>query len=458
MVNGRKPRRGKAMAVEGGVVEEGAPRQVPAKAVVAVVIGNWLEFYDFVVYTFFALMISQAFFPPELMSGSEEQKQFMSLLAALATFWAGFVTRPIGALVIGAYADRAGRKAAMTLTIMLMALGTAIVALTPAYSVIGIWAPVLLVFGRLIQGFSCGGEVGPATSYLLETAPANRRAALTAWQGTSQQFAGVAGTGLGLILAASLSREDLYDWGWRIPFLVGLLILPVGIYIRSVLPETMDKHEAHESSAAVLSALFSQHWWSIVLGILIIVGPTISTYVSGYMTTYVIRTLGLPADIGMLVTLVGYIAAIAGIPLGAWAADRFGIKVSILVPRIIFVLVVFQAFVLITAKGVSVETLLGVNIVLNFLLALSYGGLYVILTEAFPKAVRSSGLSIAYAVSVTVFGGSTQLVVTWLMQQLNDPLVPAWYQMGANILSIIAVLLIATPRNVRTAPVGEAAG
>ena len=446
------------MAVEGGVAEEDPSRQVPARAVIAVVIGNWLEFYDFVVFTFFALMISQAFFPPELMSGSEEQKQFLSLLAALATFWAGFITRPIGALVIGAYADRAGRKAAMTLTIMLMALGTAIVALTPAYSVIGIWAPVLLVFGRLIQGFSCGGEVGPATSYLLETAPPNRRAALTAWQGTSQQFAGVAGTGLGLFLAASLSKEDLYDWGWRIPFLVGLLILPVGIYIRSVLPETMDKHEAHESSAAVLSALFSQHWWSIVLGILIIVGPTISTYVSGYMTTYVIRTLGLPADVGMLVTLVGYIAAIAGIPIGAWIADRIGVKVSILVPRIIFVLVVFQAFVLITAKGVSVETLLGVNIVLNFLLAMSYGGLYVLLTEAFPKAVRSSGLSIAYAVSVTVFGGSTQLVVTWLMQQLNDPLVPAWYQVGANVLSIIAVLLIASRRNARPAAVGAAAG
>lgn len=446
------------MAVEGGVAEEGPPRRVPARAVVAVVIGNWLEFYDFVVFTFFALMISQAFFPPELMSGSEEEKQFLSLLAALATFWAGFLTRPIGALVIGAYADRAGRKAAMTLTILLMALGTAIVALTPAYSVIGIWAPALLVFGRLIQGFSCGGEVGPATSYLLETAPPNRRAALTAWQGTSQQFAGVAGTGLGLILAASLSKEDLYDWGWRIPFLVGLLILPVGIYIRSVLPETMDKHEAHETSTAVLSALFSRHWRSIVLGVLIIVGPTISTYVSGYMTTYVIRTLKLPADIGMLVTFVGYVAAIAGIPLGAWAADRFGIKVSILVPRIIFLLVVFQAFVLITAKGVSVEVLLGVSIVLNFLLALSYGGLYVLLTEAFPKAVRSSGLSIAYAVSVTVFGGSTQLVVTWLMEQLNDPLVPAWYQMGANILSIIAVLLIATRRDVRPVVLGQAVG
>jgi MFS family permease len=447
-------------AVVGETTTDEAPARVPAKAVIAVVIGNWLEFYDFIVFTFFAVMISRAFFPPELMSagGADEEKQFYSLLAALATFWAGFLTRPIGALVIGAYADRAGRKAAMTLTIMLMTVGTAVVAFTPSYASIGIAAPILLVFGRLIQGFSCGGEVGPATSYLLESAPANRRAALTAWQGTSQQFAGVAGTGLGLILAASLSEADLYDWGWRIPFFVGLLIMPVGIYIRRVLPETIGSHEAHESGVAVITALFSKHWWSIVLVILCIVGPTISTYVSGYMTTYAIRTLGLPADIGMLAAMVGYIAAIAGIPLGAWVADRFGLKVSILVPRLIFVLVVFQAFVLITAPGASIETLLGVNIVLNFLLALSYGGLYALMTEAFPKAVRSSGLSIAYAVSVTVFGGSTQLIVTWLIEKLHDPLVPAWYQVGANILSIIAVLLITSRGRVQPVVEAEAPG
>ena len=140
---------------------------------------------------------------------------------------------------------RAGRKAAMTLTIGLMALGTGLVALTPGYAQIGWAAPAILIFARLIQGFSCGGEVGPATTYLLEAAPANQRAALTSWQGISQQFAGIMGAGFGLILAATLSREDLYDWGWRVPFLVGILIGPIGLYIRRVLPETMEKHEAH---------------------------------------------------------------------------------------------------------------------------------------------------------------------------------------------------------------------
>lgn len=437
---------------------EGTPN-IPPRAIIAVVIGNWLEFYDFIIFSFFAVMISQAFFPPEVIGGgSEQERQFYSLLAALATFWAGFMTRPIGAFVIGAYADYAGRKAAMTLTIMLMALGTAVVALTPSYAAIGVAAPILLIVGRLVQGFSCGGEVGPATSYLLESAPPDRRASLTAWQGISQQFAGVAGTGFGLVLATSLTQEQLYDWGWRIPFLVGILIGPVGLYIRRVLPETIDKHEAHESSLAVLGNLFAKHWWPVLLGILCIVGPTISTYVSGYMTTYAIRTLQLPADVGMMTTMVGYVASIAGIPLGAWAADRFGLKVSILVPRVLFLLVVFQAFVLITAPGASVETLLLVNIGLNFLLALSYGGLYALLTQAFPKSVRSSGLSIAYAISVTVFGGSTQLIIAWLIETLGDPLVPAWYQVGANILSIVAVLLVGTREAVRAPVEAEAPG
>jgi len=438
----------------------GAASKIPPRAVIAVVIGNWLEFYDFIAFSFFAVMISQAFFPPELIkeAGGGDGSPFLSLLAALATFWAGFMTRPIGAFFIGAYADHAGRRAAMTLTILLMAMGTAVVALTPSYAQIGIAAPILLVVGRLIQGFSCGGEVGPATSYLLESAEPHQRAALTAWQGTSQQFAGVAGTGIGLFLAATLTQEQLYEWGWRVPFFIGIVIGPIGLYIRRVLPETVEKHESHANSAAVIATLFSNHSSSILLAILCIVGPTISTYVSGYMTTFAITTLKLPADVGMLATMVGYTSAIAGIPLGAWVADRFGFKTSILVPRIVFVLIVYQAYLMMTAPGASVETLLIVNIVLNFLLAMSYGGLYALLTEAFPKSVRSAGLSIAYAISVTVFGGSTQLVIAWLIETLKDPLVPAWYQIGANILSILAILLITARREPKAVVEAEAPG
>jgi MFS family permease len=417
---------------------------IPQRAVFAVALGNFLEFYDFIVYTFFAVMIGRAFFPGEAIAAGlpPGQADFLSLLASVGTFGAGFVTRPIGAAVIGAYADRAGRKAAMTLTIGLMALGTGMIALTPGYAQIGIWAPVLLVTARLIQGFSCGGEVGPATTYLLEAAPSNRLASMTAWQGITQQFAGALGAGLGLYLAVTLSEADLYEWGWRVPFLAGLLIGPVGLYIRQSLPETLDRGEAHESGIAVLRHLFARNALGVLLAVLCIVGPTVSTYVSSYMTTYAIKTLHQTPQVAMYVTFCGYIVAIAGVPIGAWIADRYGVRLSVLVPRIAFCLAVYPAYEVLTSPGVTVQTLLGINVGLNFMLALSYGGLYVLITQVFPKAVRSSGLSIAYAISVTVFGGTTQFIVTWLIGNLNDAMVPAWYQIGANVISILAVLLI----------------
>jgi MFS family permease len=199
------------------------------------------------------------------------------LLSALATFGVGFFTRPLGAAVIGAYSDRAGRRAALTLTLMLMALGSGLVGLTPSYAQIGLAAPIILVVARLIQGFSCGGEVGPATTYLLESAPPDKRAALTAWQGYSQQLAAIMGSLVGVILTATLSREQLYDWGWRIPFILGVFIAPVGLYIRRQLPETIETHERHESGTAVLANLMRHHWRAVVFGMLIICGGTISS-------------------------------------------------------------------------------------------------------------------------------------------------------------------------------------
>lgn len=408
--------------------------KIPPRALIAVVIGNWLEFYDYIVYTFFSVQIGMTFFP-----GNDIM---MSLFLAGLVFWSGFFTRPLGAAIIGAYSDRAGRRAAMSLTIMLMALGTGMIALTPGYAEIGVWAPILLVSARLIQGFSCGGEVGPATTYLLEAASPKERAAYTAWQGISQQFAGIMGSGLGLILAANLSTEDLNGWGWRVPFFIGIIIGPIGLYIRRALPETIEKAEAHESGVAVLKHLFRHHTPAIVLGVMCIIGPTVSTYVSANMTNYAITTLKLPNAAAQFTTLCGYIAALAGFPIGAWFADRIGAKVSILVPRIIFIAIVYQAYMMITAPDITLERLVLINVVLNFILALSYGGLYALLTQAFPKSVRSTGVSIAYALGVTIFGGSTASALVWLIDTLKDPLVPAWYQIGANLIAIAGVIMI----------------
>lgn len=408
-------------------------RALPFKAVVAVVVGNWLEFYDFLVFTFFAVMIGDAFFPAESAIGR--------LLGALATFGVGFVTRPLGAAVIGAYGDRAGRRAALTLTLLLMSVGSALVGLTPSYAQIGIAAPIVLVVARLIQGFSCGGEVGPATTYLLESAPPDRRAALTAWQGYSQQLATLMGSLIGVILAASLTKDQLYAWGWRVPFLLGIVIAPVGVYIRRQLPETMQAHEMHRSGRAILGELVRHHSRAVIVGVFIICGGTVSTYVFNYMTTYAITTLHLPATIATTLTMTGSLASIAGMAVGVWA-DRFGRKTVLIASRVIFVLTVYPAYRILTAPYATPLTIVAMNMLVNLIASVGIGSLYAFLPEAFPKSVRSSGLAILYALGVTIFGGTTQFVVAWLIDLTKDPMVPAWYQIVANLAAIVGVALL----------------
>jgi MFS family permease len=412
-----------------------APTQstLPLKAVAAVVIGNWLEFYDFLVFTVFAVMIADAFFPSE--------SPMVRLLGALATFGVGFFTRPLGAAIIGAYADRAGRRAALTLTLLLMAVGSGLVGLTPSYAQIGLAAPIILVIARLIQGFSCGGEVGPATTYLMESAPVEKRAMITAWQGYSQQLAIFVGSLVGVILTSSLTKEQLYHWGWRIPFLLGLVIAPVALYIRGRLPETIQRSETHNSGKAVLGSLARHHSRAVILGILIISGATISTYVFNYMNTFAITTLHLSETIGTILILTGAVASIGGIAAGAWA-DRFGRKAMLITLRVLFVVMIYPAYFVLTSPTTTPGIILSINMLLNFVFSSGIGAMYAFLLEAFPKSVRSSGLAIVYALSVTIFGGTTQFIVAWLINVTKDPLMPAWYQIIANIGSIIAIALL----------------
>jgi MFS family permease len=410
------------------------PSGLSRKGVVAVIIGNWLEFYDFLVFTFFAVMIGRAFFP----GGSEITR----LLSALATFGVGFFTRPLGAAVIGAYADRKGRRAAMTLTLLLMAVSSAMVALTPTYDQIGIAAPVLLVAARLIQGFSCGGEVGPATTYLLESAPPERRAAMTAWQAYSQMLALISGSLAGVVLSVTLSEAQLYAWGWRVPFALGIVIAPVAMYIRRQLPETIEPAETHASTGDVFADLIRHHSRAILAGVLVICGGTIATYVFNYLTTFAITTLKLSPAVGTTLSLTGYLAQMVGIFIGVWG-DRFGRKRSLVVSRVAFVLLLYPAYTALTSPDSSLATRFAVNAALQAVFATGMGNVYAFLAEAFPKAVRSSGLSILYALATTIFGGTTQFVVAWLINRTGDPMVPAWYMLVTTMAAIAGVLLLA---------------
>jgi MFS family permease len=405
---------------------------LPAKGRVAVVIGNWLEFYDFLVFSFFAVMIGDAFFPGE--------SEIARLLGALATFGAGFLTRPLGAAIIGAYADRVGRRGALSLTLILMSLGSALVAVTPPYAQIGLAAPIILLAARLIQGFSAGGEVGAATSYLLESAPVAKRAAITAWQGHSQQLAIIAGSLVGVILSLTLTREQLYAWGWRVPFLLGVLVGPVGLYIRRQLPDTLVQAD-HHAAGAVLRDLLRHHGRNVAMGVLIICGGTVSTYVFTYMTTYAITTLKFSATVGTTLTLTGAVGGIIGFAFGAWL-DRFGRKRMLIVTRLAFMALIYPSYLAMTSSTATPLLVIGLNMLLNFSFSTSLGGFYAFLPGAFPRAVRSSGFGLAYALGVTIFGGTTQFVVAWLIDVTKDPMVPAWYQIAANVVSIIGVWLV----------------
>jgi MFS family permease len=411
-----------------------APSSAPVlsrKAVVAVVIGNWLEFYDFLAFTFFAVMIGRAFFPGD--------SEFGRLLSALATFGVGFFTRPLGAAVIGTYADRAGRRAAMTLTLLLMAVGSAIMGLAPTYAQIGIAAPIILVVARLIQGFSCGGEVGPATAYLLESAPPEKRSLMAAWQNFSQTLALLSGSLAGVVITSSLSEEQLYAWGWRLPFLLGIVIAPVALYIRRQLPETIQPAETHGSAGAILGELWRQHARAVLMGVLVICGGTVATYVFTYMTTFAITTLHLSPAVGTTLTTMGYVAQLAGGVAGVWA-DRFGRKTLLVASRLVFAAAIYPAFLILTSPESSLMALFVTYMAISAVFAMGIAPLYAFLLEAFPKAVRSSGLSILYALGTTIFGGTTQFVVAWLIERTGSPMVPAWYMLVTTIAAIIGVL------------------
>ncbi|MBS0300788.1 MAG: MFS transporter, partial [Proteobacteria bacterium] len=251
-------------------------QRVPPRIVAAAVAGNAMEFYDFTTYAFFAVYIGKTFFPAST--------PFMSLLLSVAVFGVGFVTRPLGGLLIGAFADRAGRKPAMILTIALITVGTLGLAATPSYAQIGVAAPIIVVFCRLLQGLALGGEVGPSTAYLIEVAPPGKRGLYGSWQLASQGVAGLCAGIVGVLLTLSLSADQMLAWGWRMPFLLGLALIPIAIYLRRHMPETLE-HAAPQAGTVADAPRLGHYKRVIVLALMLIMGSTISTYVSTYMTT-----------------------------------------------------------------------------------------------------------------------------------------------------------------------------
>jgi MFS transporter, MHS family, citrate/tricarballylate:H+ symporter len=421
--------------------------------VAAAVTGNALEFYDFVTYAFFAVQIGHAFFPA--------QSAYASLMLSLGTFGVGFVMRPVGGFLLGRYADRVGRKPAMLLSLVLMGSAILTVSMIPPFSAIGIAAPLLVVIARMVQGFALGGEVGSTTAFLLEAAPPSQRGFYTAWQVGSQYAASITAGIVGVVLSNPMSAGNLEAYGWRIAFALGALALPFGLVIRRSLPETL--HLPDGTVQAVQSgddwSLIAAHGRVIVLGLVILAGGTIFTYVTNYMTTFAKTALHMSDTVSFGATLLVGLGGLAGIQFGGWLSDHFGRWPVMVWPRVAYLVLAYPLYAWIVGSR-SAPVLWTATALLAVLGTIGYGAFYASITESLPKRIRGSVFATVYALSVAIFGGTTQLVVTWLIHTTANPLALTWYLIPSGIVGVIAMAMMpetapgraVVPENATVAP------
>jgi MFS family permease len=398
--------------------------------VAAAVAGNALEFYDFTTYAYFAIQIGHAFFP--------SRAPFVSLILSLMTFGAGFLLRPVGAVVIGRYADRVGRKPAMLVSLTLMGVAVLGLALTPSYAQIGPAAAFLALGWRLVQGFALGGEVGPSTTFLVEAAPPHRRGLYASWQAVGQAAAAMAGGLVGLAIANLAGEADLASWGWRAALLIGGLVLPFGYWLRRTLPETLHRADSSPTSHPA-DARFSGHARILLLGVALICAATVGTYVIGYMTTYAITTLHIPPRMSLWTpTAVGAVGIVSSLA-GGVLCDRFGRKPLMIWPRAAVLLMIMPAFMLIVRNHDAVTLVAAISLLAVFG-GLSGAAVYVGLIESMHRGLRSTGMGLVYSGTVALFGGTTQPMIAWLIHVTGDPLAPGWYMTAACAVGLAASL------------------
>jgi MHS family citrate/tricarballylate:H+ symporter-like MFS transporter len=419
---------------------------MPWKHVAAVTVGNALEFYDFVTYSFFSLYIGRAFFP----GGSESTK----LLLSLATFGVGFLTRPVGAIVIGRWADRAGRKPAMIFSFAAMGIGLVGLTLTPTYASIGLAAPVLVIFFRLLQGFALGGNVGPATAYMVEAAPPLRRGFYASMQAASQDVAVLVAGIIATSLANMLTPDQMQDWGWRVTMLAGAAIVPFGLMLRRNLPETLHApsdivapSDAHPGS----STKFGRYLPLVICGLLILAATTIANYTAEYMTTYALTTLHMEARIAFgVIIVIGLCSVVADVASGL-LSDRFGRRPVMIAGGVAMALSVLPAFTLIGWDRSALAFYAAIGW-LALMLNLAGGPIIVVLAESLPRHLRAGAISTIYAFAIAIFGGSTQFTIKLLLDTTNNPLAPAWYWTIAATIGVLAMLFVRESAPVKLKP------
>ena len=391
--------------------------------------------YDFMVFGYYAAAIGHAFFP----SGNA----YVSLMLSLATFGAGFLMRPLGAVVLGAYADRHGRRAGLLLTLTLMSFGIVSIACTPGYATLGLLAPLLVLIGRLLQGFSAGMELGGVSVYLAEIAPPGRKGFYVSWQSASQQVAVMVASLVGVVLTSRLTPEDMTQWGWRVPLLLGCLIIPVLFLLRRSLTETAEftARRHHPGITEILSSLRA-NWKIVLVGTLMVVMTTVSFYmITAYTPTFGSTVLHLSSLDSLIVTLCVAASNLFWLPVMGSFSDRVGRKPLLLACTIAMLVSAYPVMAwLATAPDFS--RLLITELWFSFLYASYNGAMVVLLTEIMPVEVRTSGFSLAYSLATAIFGGFTPVVSTYLIHTTHNPAIPGLWLSFAAACGLGAALTV----------------
>jgi len=413
-------------------VARGTPRQASTfKVLAAASIGNALEWYDILIYGYFAVTISKLFFPTA--------DPTTALLLTFGTFGVSYLVRPLGALVLGAYADKAGRKSAMLVSIVIMTAGTGLMAVMPTYASVGIAAPIAVLVARLLQGFAVAGEFGSATAFLVEHSK-TRKGFFAGFQWFGQGLAAVLASFFGVILTAWLTPEQLASWGWRIPFLFGMLIGPIGLYIRKHVNETPEFREQGPAKAPVRD-LFVTQWDRLLMCIGIVILSTSSNYIILYMPTYAIRQLHLPQTLGFIATMIGGVLLTFGAPYFGHLSDRFGRMPMMIGVSVLFAVSAYPAFVGLLAYP-SLFSIIAIVCWLSLLKAVYSGVLPATMAEIFPISTRSTGMALAYNTAVPIFGGFAPFIAAWLIAETGSQAAPSFYLIGTSLISLVVLLVI----------------
>jgi len=416
-------------------MQQAQTRSSKLGAVLRVTSGNFLEMFDFFLFGFYASSIAKPFFP--------SSNEYASLMLTFGTFGAGFLMRPLGAIILGAYIDRVGRRQGLILTLGLMALGTVLIAFVPGYAAIGLLAPFLVLLGRLFQGFSAGVELGGVSVYLSEMATPGHKGFYVAWQSASQQSAIVVAAAIGYGLNVYMAKATVAAWGWRVPFFIGCMIVPLIFFIRRSLQETEAfLARKHRPDVREIFNSMITNWGIVIAGMMLVVMTTVSFYlITVYTPTFGMKVLKLSAADSLMVTFCVGLSNFFWLPVMGALSDRIGRRPILVFFTLLTIVTAYPALAWLVAAPTFPKMLL-VELWLSFLYGSYNGAMVVALTEVMPVAVRTAGFSLAYSLATALFGGFTPAVSTWLIESTGNSGAPAFWLIFAAICGLLGTLVL----------------